>query len=231
MFSPNNQNHQYFSQEKSPIGEIEIVPNSQLQQKKTTPKLVEPTIEWVLEFAYRIDIAPKYLNYISHQLGGSKAFWFEYLHEIAHYAVKDNSYIDHWWQHEKPGNVPNMNWSYLNGAIAYHPYPYYNPKDFTPDEHGVRAWALSALELNNWINPINSSDWGKYAARQRKNRTYVWTKSYIDSNSHPVCRNGFEQLKAVGIDFSRQDFRYLRPTVASKVGWQPTVGRCFNRGA
>ncbi|MGB3508304.1 MAG: hypothetical protein WBA93_03520 [Microcoleaceae cyanobacterium] len=232
MIHPNNYNRTVFTQEhKSMTANITTLlstPKYQETENKTKPQLVEPSIEWVLEFGYRIGIAQKYLDYISNQLTVKKAFWFEYLHKIAHYAVKDNSYLDYWWEHQQAGGIPNMNWSCINSTIVYHQYHYYNSLDFTPDEHGVRAWSLSALWFNNWRNPINSLDWQKYQTKYQKNPTYLWTKSYIYSKHHPVHSNGFEQLKAVGIDFTRDNFRYFRPQKKFTVGWQPIFTNSFN---
>ncbi|MEC4986885.1 MAG: hypothetical protein SAJ37_20235 [Oscillatoria sp. PMC 1068.18] len=187
---------------------------------------MEPSIECTLELAYRIDIAPKYLNHIRAKLG-CHSYWWEYLHEIGHYAVKPNEYIEYWWEHKAPGGVPNMNWFYQDGVPVDYSYRNFNSNDITPDEYGVSAWALSAITMYNWRHPRCSPNWEKYVTKKQKKRFWSCSKYDLKSDRHPLHSDGFEQLKAVGIDFSRNDLRYLRPNVKISIAAQPTIARCF----
>lgn len=204
----------------------------QLAEPSTVARVLPNSKEWrtpsteeVLEFGINIGINPIHVEYISKQVAWGRTFWWEYLHELAHYAVKDNHYIDYWWRHGGPGGVPNLNWSIWGTGLAV-PYPaaYQHPIDETPDEYGVRAWSLLALEFNCWLNPLSCSrEWAVYTQKWGgRNRYWLWSRDCLKSAHHPNG-DGFDQLKAVGIDFSREDLRYLRPTVEASIGTQPVV--------
>ncbi|MBD1945625.1 hypothetical protein H6F50_25285 [Coleofasciculus sp. FACHB-712] len=139
--------------------------------------------------------------------------WWNILHEIGHFAVKPDSYIQMWRSHGAPDGIPNLNWFAGQNVIK--------PEDPTPDEWGVRAWCLSVLELKGWLNPLQCIDWpvaNDWEGRGRNN-PHLWMKSEITSRCHPLYKNGFRQLAAIGIDFNRGILRPTKEIVT--VGWQP----------
>ncbi|MBD1901379.1 hypothetical protein NDI44_25605 [Trichocoleus sp. DQ-A3] len=170
--------------------------------------LIIPTVADVQAFCHsigvsRITITPGYEK------------WWNVLHEIGHFAVKPDGYIALWRQNGGLG-VPQMNWFNSNGVVK--------PDDPTPDEWGARAWCLLALEFNGWVSPLDCGKWpasNDWEGRSRNN-PYLWMRNQVTSPRHPFHKNGFEQLEAVGIDFSRGILRPTQELVT--VGWQPVLG-------
>ncbi|MGB3496289.1 MAG: hypothetical protein WBA57_26410 [Elainellaceae cyanobacterium] len=175
-----------------------------------------PTITDVLDFAHSIGIPE-----ISIKPGYEK--WWNILHEIGHFAVKPDSYLQLWREHGSPDAIPNLNWLSGNGIIK--------PQDPTPDEWGVRAWCLSVLQHQGWLNPLRCPDYPMTQDWEGRsfNNPYQWQKNQITSKSHPLYKDGFRQLEIMGIDISQEIFR---PTVEICIqGWQPIVSWQFSQSA
>lgn len=164
------------------------------QVLKTTPLCIleddswtEPTVDEVLDFGesiklLRIKLSPIY------------PYWFNALHEVGHWAVKPEWYIEEWQKLKKrsPSDVP------LN-------YYGFNSFDLTPDELGVRAWSHLVLTKKHWRYPTRcySEDFSK-----RNRRSAYRQKQWLDFDEELVNPiNGFEQLDFAGIDIERDIYR------------------------
>lgn len=175
-----------------------------------------PTVNDILKFGRSIGIS----NFTI-KPGYEK--WWNILHEIGHFAVKPDSYIEMWRKHGAPDGIPNLNWFSGNEVIK--------PEDPTPDEWGVRAWCLSVLDLMGWINPIDCPDWpaaNDWDGRETNN-PYLWMKSETISRRHPLHKNGYKQLEIMGIDFSHGILRPTKEIIL--IGWQPVLGWRFLESA
>lgn len=199
------------------------------QQEPSLPvlpdKIVRPSVREVLAFGASIGIDDKYLERIYQETSLSgKNYWWSLLHELGHYAVKDDEYLSFWWQHGAPGSVPNLNFLRSNPDQIF-ALSFANPDqlDQTPNEQGVIAWTLGVLRIKGWTNPIKCPNWGEYCSKVGKDRSWQWSANgvYFKQDMHPLG-DGFKQLHAVRISFD-QPAICLRPKIKSNILFSPVA--------
>lgn len=205
-----------------PPGEVDDT-SSQARTEQKNGAFITPSIDEVVKLGLEIGVPIVDINIPP---GYDK--WWHVLHEIGHFAVKPDKYIDVWRRHGALKGVPCMDWhlDLSSGATKSCPteLAIFDP---TPNEWGVRAWCLSVLKLKGWRNPIYCDEWpdsSDYEGR-RWNNPHVWSETH-SRTKHPYM-DGFNQLEAVGIDFSKI---ILRPTRKIGFGWQPVLYWHFRQG-
>lgn len=175
--------------------------------------MTEPTTQDIVKFAKQIgiNVPPIYHDFPD---------WASVLHEVAHWAVKPDSYLAAFLENIQQdawtysGDIPEPDavffWNrspeviWLGGQrrwVAPTTPACYDP---TPNEWGARAWGLQVLDLMGWKNPNECES------------QYVGGSAQFDWNqlnsrdSHPVADYGPDQLPLMGIDVSDG---VLRPQV------------------
>ncbi|WP_146034018.1 hypothetical protein [Nostoc cycadae] len=151
--------------------------------------------------------------------------WWNVLHEIGHYAVKSDAYIQLWQKHnKKERGVPSLNWfdsSYDKWMQEHWNYDLLDDEsddplnddiddllddrlhnaDSTPGEAEVVLWCLLVLKTKNWINPKRCTTW----------RLDIKAHNRVDRQWQPPkdkeLQQAFNQLKAVGIYPNSGKFR------------------------
>ncbi|MEW5859681.1 MAG: hypothetical protein AB1861_20230 [Cyanobacteriota bacterium] len=185
-----------------------------LQNIKTN-NFIPPSVEEVLEFGRSIGI---------HWVTPSPSFphWFNVLHEIAHWAIKPDWYINVYLEQRLakkriskdtaiPYYIPNAEIVDLNliaGKGLLCSDPLYRNFDPTPNEYAARAWCIYALERNNWCNPVLTEHklFSKVCLHHKdKDRRYdpeQW-KVFTDYRERP------EMINIVNIDGSKERIKSL----------------------
>lgn len=174
----------------------------------------ELTTQDILKFAKQIgiDVPLAYQDFPG---------WSSVLHEVAHWAVKPDSYVaaflnnigqDAW---NYPGDIPEpenvLFWNFSpqviwsdgrKRSLAPTTPALYDP---TPNEWGARAWGLQVLELMEWVNPNEFENQQLYGGGAQ----FDWNQ--LNSlEPHPIDDYGPNQLLFMGIDVRNG---VLRPPV------------------
>lgn len=165
----------------------------------------EPTVDEVFDFGEsiklpRIELQPGYPH------------WFNALHEVGHWAVKPEWFIEEW---QKPrertsSKVPALSPNHFGSNVF----------DSTPNELGVRAWSFLVLAKKHWRFPPECypEEFAHRGATKEKfsNNPYMqeqWDNFYFCKGEKPInpttgfSMNGLEQLKFAGIDIERDIYR------------------------
>lgn len=176
--------------------------------------------------------------------------WTAVLHELAHWAVKPDSYIQCYLDKIQPyapavplcmnpdaeivmawDSRPTVRWP--NGEerqISSTAVSLYC-LDPTPDEFGARAWGLQVLDYLGWPHPKDCAKAGDEWWEEVGSAQY--NPDMLTSDEHPISTNGIEQLAFMGIDVAQGilrpqvevdfDGRWIRVSRAGEVVWQQDV--------
>lgn len=176
-----------------------------------------PTVDDIFELAHQLGVPlPEWLR------AGDD--WSTTLHELAHWAVKPESYVQRYVKKIQPyapsiplNSVPDadevMCWKtcptvrWLDGTELQLPATYVSTYslDPTPDEFGARAWGLQVLEKMGWCHPLECPE--LRTARREEFGTPQFDTNLLTGDAHPISPYGPDQLQFMGIDVANGIFR------------------------
>lgn len=151
----------------------------------------EPTVDEVFDFGESINLPRIKPN-------PNYPYWFNALHEVGHWAVKSEWYIEEWQKKERsPTDTTPPNLPHYYGSDFFDP---------TPDELGVRAWSHLVLMKKHWRCPTKCYS-EEFATRNRSAYKQEQWLNFSSCNGYTSPMNGFEQLDFAGIDIERDIYR------------------------
>lgn len=176
-----------------------------------------PTVDDIFELAYQIGVPlPEWLR------AGDD--WSTTLHELSHWAVKPNSYLQRYIEQIQPyapsipvNSIPDaddvMCWQtgptvrWFDGTEMQLPanYVWTYDLDPTPNEFGARAWGLQVLEKMEWLHPLECPE--LRSARREEFGTPQFDINLLTGDAHPISPYGPDQLQFMGIDVANGIFR------------------------
>jgi hypothetical protein len=176
-----------------------------------------PTVDDVFDLAHQIGVPlPEWLR--------AGTDWSSTLHELAHWAVKPDRYVQQYVEKIKPyapaipmTGIPDaeevMCWRsrptvrYPDGSIYQLPVNYIATYqlDPTPDEFGARAWGQQVLERLQWCHPMDCPD--LKTPRREEFGNAQFDPNRLQGEEHPISCYGPDQLQFMGIDVANGIFR------------------------
>lgn len=180
-----------------------------------------PTISDIFDLAHQIGIP------LPERLRQSRD-WSSALHELSHWAVKPEGYLQRYLDQVNPygtflplnsipdaevvmllAQKPTVRWAdgYERQLQVDHVSVY--ELDPTPNEFGARAWGLQILERMGWPNPMDCPELQTELTQEFGDPQF--DASTLSGDPHPISAYGPDQLQFMGIDVAQG---ILRPQVA-----------------
>ncbi|MBD2258602.1 hypothetical protein [Pseudanabaena sp. FACHB-2040] len=176
-----------------------------------------PTVDDIFELAHQIGVPlPDWFR------AGNN--WATTLHELSHWAVKPDSYIQRYLDKVQPyapsvplNSVPDadevMRWQtgptvrWFDGSEQQLSpnYIWVYELDPTPNEFGARAWGLQVIEKMGWCHPLECPELN--TSLKEEFGYPQFDASLLSGDSHPISLYGPEQLQFMGIDIANGIFR------------------------
>ncbi|HEY9734996.1 MAG TPA: hypothetical protein V6D06_01895 [Trichocoleus sp.] len=176
-----------------------------------------PTVNDVFELAEQIGVAlPQWLR------AGDN--WATTLHELSHWAVKPDSYLQRYLTRIAPyapamplNSIPDaeevMCWEtgptvrWFDGSEQQLSpnFVWLYELDPTPNEFGARAWGLQVLDKMGWCHPMECPELRTEFREEFGHPQF--DANLLSGDSHPLSSYGPDQLRFMGIDIANGIFR------------------------
>lgn len=176
-----------------------------------------PTVDDIFALAAQIGVPlPAWLR--------ASEDWSTVLHELAHWAVKPDSYLQRYLETIEPyapavplNSIPDaeevMCWQtgptvrWFDGSVqTLTPnYVWVYELDPTPDEFGARAWGLQVLAKLGWCHPAECPE--LHTSLKQEFGDPQFDANLLTGESHPISPYGPDQLQFMGIDVANGIFR------------------------
>ncbi|NJL86791.1 MAG: hypothetical protein HC886_13750 [Leptolyngbyaceae cyanobacterium SM1_1_3] len=176
-----------------------------------------PTLDDIFDLARQIEVPlPEWLRQTPN--------WSTVLHELSHWAVKPDSYIQRYLEKIKPyapfipvnsipgaeevmplKALPTVRWRNGGQGQLRFNHVFVYELDPTPNEFGARAWGLQVLDQLGWCHPMECAE-----CRNSLNIEFgdaQFDTALLCGDSHPISTYGPDQLNFMGIDIANGRFR------------------------